>query len=44
LNDKKSQVAALQKRDRAYELLGELNNRSRIRYLARITNPNPELA
>jgi molybdopterin-containing oxidoreductase family iron-sulfur binding subunit len=44
LNDKKSRVANLQKLERAYELLGEFNNRPRVRYLARITNPNPELA
>jgi len=44
LNDKKSRVASLQKLDRAYQLLGELNNRPRVHYLARITNPNKELA
>ncbi len=44
LNDKKSRVASLQKLERAYELLGEFQNRPRVRYLARITNPNPELA
>jgi molybdopterin-containing oxidoreductase family iron-sulfur binding subunit len=44
LNDKKSRVAALHKLARSYELLGELNNRPRVQYLARITNPNPELA
>jgi MoCo/4Fe-4S cofactor protein with predicted Tat translocation signal len=44
LNDPKSRVANLQKLERAYQLLGELNNRPRVQYLARITNPNPELA
>ena len=43
LNDQKSQVARLHKQPRAYELLGELNNRPRVQYLARIKNPNPEL-
>jgi molybdopterin-containing oxidoreductase family iron-sulfur binding subunit len=44
LNDKQSRVANLQKLERAYQLLGEFNNRPRVQYLARITNPNPELA
>ncbi len=44
LNDPKSLVARLHKQPRAYELLGELNNRPRVQYLARIKNPNPELA
>jgi len=44
LNDKKSRVRSLQKLERAYSLLGELNNRPRVQYLARVTNPNPELA
>ncbi len=44
LNDKKGRVANLQKLERSYQLLGELNNRPRVQYLARITNPNPELA
>ncbi|HXS29911.1 MAG TPA: hypothetical protein VN755_03665, partial [Steroidobacteraceae bacterium] len=44
LNDKQGQAARLQKSQRAYEVLGELNNRPRVQYLARITNPNPELA
>ncbi len=43
LNDHKSRVASLQKLDRAYQLLGELNNRPRVQYLARVTNPNKEL-
>jgi MoCo/4Fe-4S cofactor protein with predicted Tat translocation signal len=44
LNDGKSRVAALQKLERSYQLLGEFNNRPRVQYLARITNPNKELA
>ncbi len=44
LNDKKSQVGAAQHKSRAYELLQELNNRPRVNYLARISNPHPELS
>ncbi len=44
LNDRKSRVAAGQRVPRAYELLGELNNRPRVNYLARISNPHPELS
>jgi molybdopterin-containing oxidoreductase family iron-sulfur binding subunit len=44
LNDKQSQVAKQAAHARAYALLAELNNRPRVAYLARIRNPNPELA
>jgi molybdopterin-containing oxidoreductase family iron-sulfur binding subunit len=44
LNDKKAEVAKLQALPRAYSLLGDLNNRPRVQYLARVKNPNPELA
>ena len=44
LNDKSSQVARMQELPRAYSLLGELNNRPRTQYLARIRNPHPELS
>jgi molybdopterin-containing oxidoreductase family iron-sulfur binding subunit len=44
LNDKTSKVAAGQRVPRAYELLQELNNRPRVNYLARISNPHPELS
>ncbi len=44
LNDKKSRVAKAHGEPRAYELLQELNNRTRVQYLARISNPHPELA
>ncbi|MEZ4221227.1 MAG: TAT-variant-translocated molybdopterin oxidoreductase [Polyangiaceae bacterium] len=43
LNDSASAVAERQHSPRAYGLLEELNNRPRVRYLARIKNPNPEL-
>ena len=43
LNDKASEVAKQHAVARAYEVLGELNNRPRISYLARVRNPNPEL-
>jgi molybdopterin-containing oxidoreductase family iron-sulfur binding subunit len=43
LNDRSSQVASLAGLPRAYALLGELNNRPRVRYLGRVRNPNPEL-
>jgi Fe-S-cluster-containing dehydrogenase component len=44
LNDKNSRVKKYQERSRAYELLQELNNRPRVNYLARISNPHPELS
>lgn len=44
LNDPKSEVRKLHQRSRAYELLQELNNRPRVNYLARISNPHPELS
>jgi molybdopterin-containing oxidoreductase family iron-sulfur binding subunit len=43
LNDSGSEVAAQQRSPRSYGLLDELNNRPRVRYLARVKNPNPEL-
>jgi molybdopterin-containing oxidoreductase family iron-sulfur binding subunit len=43
LNDASSRVAALHEVPRAYELLGDMNNRPRVRYLGRVRNPNPEL-
>jgi MoCo/4Fe-4S cofactor protein with predicted Tat translocation signal len=43
LNDKKSRVASAHQVPRAYELLQELNNRPRVNYLARISNPHPDL-
>ena len=44
LNDPKSLVAKLKDEPRSYVLLEELNIRPRTTYLARITNPNPEVA
>jgi molybdopterin-containing oxidoreductase family iron-sulfur binding subunit len=44
LNDEGSQVAGRQKLPRAYALLAELNTRPRHIFLARITNPHPDLA
>jgi molybdopterin-containing oxidoreductase family iron-sulfur binding subunit len=44
LNDPKSAVAALKNEKRSYVLLEELNVRPRTTYLARLSNPNPELA
>jgi MoCo/4Fe-4S cofactor protein with predicted Tat translocation signal len=44
LNDDAAEVTSLARLPRAYALLGELNNRPRVRYLGRVRNPNPELA
>jgi molybdopterin-containing oxidoreductase family iron-sulfur binding subunit len=43
LNDAKSRVAQLQKQERNYALLGELNTRPRTTYLAAVRNVNPVL-
>jgi molybdopterin-containing oxidoreductase family iron-sulfur binding subunit len=43
LNDAKSEVAKKHNKPRSYELLQELNNKPRLRYLARISNPHPDL-
>ncbi|MGC4093659.1 MAG: 4Fe-4S dicluster domain-containing protein [Polyangiaceae bacterium] len=43
LNDPKSEVRRQQDLPRSYAVLGELNNRPRVQYLARVKNPNPEL-
>ena len=42
VRDPQSEVARLKKLDRDYVLLGELNNRPRTSYLAKLRNPNPE--
>jgi MoCo/4Fe-4S cofactor protein with predicted Tat translocation signal len=42
-NDAASRVAALKREPRSYALLGELNTRPRLTYLASIRNPNPEI-
>jgi molybdopterin-containing oxidoreductase family iron-sulfur binding subunit len=44
LNAPESEVARLHALDRAYAVLAELNTRPRTAYLARVRNPNPELA
>ena len=43
LNDTSSEVAKLQNLPRSYEMLEELNVRPRLRYLARVRNPHPDL-
>jgi molybdopterin-containing oxidoreductase family iron-sulfur binding subunit len=44
INDPESQVSKSKKNNRDYELLAELNNKTRTTYLAKLRNPNPELA
>ena len=44
INDPKSRVAARKHGDRNFEMLSELNIRPRTTYLAKIRNPNPEIA
>jgi Fe-S-cluster-containing dehydrogenase component len=43
LNDPKSRVAQLHVENRAYTLLPDFNTKPRNAYLARITNPHPDL-
>jgi molybdopterin-containing oxidoreductase family iron-sulfur binding subunit len=43
LNDAKSRVARMHGERRQYELLGDLNDKPRTRFLARVRNPNPDL-
>ena len=42
IRDSDSQVSRRKAQDRNYTLLGELNNRPRTSYLAKLRNPNPE--
>jgi molybdopterin-containing oxidoreductase family iron-sulfur binding subunit len=44
LNDPSSKVSQLHADGRRYDLLHELGTRPRTAYLARVRNPNPELA
>jgi molybdopterin-containing oxidoreductase family iron-sulfur binding subunit len=43
LNDPQSKVARLKKHPLDYPMLGQLNTRPRTTYLAKVTNPNPEM-
>jgi Fe-S-cluster-containing dehydrogenase component len=43
MNDANSRVAKLKKQQRDYGLLEDLDTRPRTTYLARLTNPNPDL-
>jgi MoCo/4Fe-4S cofactor protein with predicted Tat translocation signal len=43
LNDGEAEVRHQHYHPRSYAMLGELNNRPRLQYLARVRNPNPEL-
>jgi molybdopterin-containing oxidoreductase family iron-sulfur binding subunit len=43
INDKQSKVAKLQGDERSYQVLADLNTRPRTKYVAAVTNPNPEL-
>ena len=44
INDSESQVAQRKASPRKYSLLGELNTRPRTTYLAKLTNPNPDIS
>ncbi len=44
INDPDSAVSRLKAQERSYGLLAELNNKPRTSFLAKVRNPNPELA
>jgi len=44
IGDKKSAVSGLKAEPHDYTLLADLNTRPRTTYLARLQNPNPEIA
>jgi molybdopterin-containing oxidoreductase family iron-sulfur binding subunit len=44
INDPNSRVSKLKKQTRRYEMLAQLNVKPRTSYLAKVRNPNPELA
>jgi Fe-S-cluster-containing dehydrogenase component len=44
LSDPESRVSKLQRDRRNYELLADLNDKPRTHFLARVRNPNPDLA
>jgi molybdopterin-containing oxidoreductase family iron-sulfur binding subunit len=43
LNDPKAKLVEQRSSKRSYALLGELNNRPRLEYLSRVTNPHSNL-
>ena len=44
MNDPSSKIAKAKKNERNYALLGELGTKPRTTYLAKVTNPNHDLA